>query len=395
VGRVVIEDEIRGGREPVEVHEDHSVGQTIDRLVERAGLPRRSLDKRRLTYDLARPADEDDRRPFGLDQRIGDLRLVDGEVLVLSSPDASPVWAEINGLVGQVEDELRVQAGAWRDEITDEVRADISGRLTHLRGELDREARGRLQGLTSRLPWRRRLRARRLMRQVAATGAVPDDVAGVQVGLSQLTAAVSQAWRVTPFVIGGVVAGAGAVAVEAIDEDATSEEIAQELADDLGDDLADDVSDRLAAEIAARLGLPTADEVEEIVRAQVDLESRLTAERVEQIIDDAVASRGAGADLVEIIRREVPGAEQDGVASTALGGVTRSSPVRALDPGETLWSVALDVRGDPGAIGCDAGPPAETVGAYVRRIWAANAGVLGGDPDRIDPVAEIRVPCPE
>ncbi len=382
---IVVEDEIRSASETVQVHERHTVGVTIRRLVELFDLPWRTVDKRPLTYRLARPGPDDDPDHFTDDQEIAALDLLPGETVVLSSPDASVVWAEINGLLGQVEDELRLQATEWRDEVTGEVRADVSRRLAGIRGEIERVARQRLLGDGARPPLLRRLRARRLMRQVARTGVAPDGVAGVRVGLSQLTTVASMALRAAPFAAGAALVGASAVAVEAADEDLTAEDVKTVVEETL----------ETTTTTTTGAGAGT-DPLRVAIREELALAltGRLTAEEVERIVTDAVASIRDDEALRGIIRSEVPAAERDEVTALALGGVERTSPTRALAVGESLWAVAVDARGDPEALGCDPGPFTESTGAYVRRIWAANVGVLGGDPDTIDPADALRIPCP-
>ncbi|MEM9562975.1 MAG: hypothetical protein AAGA93_10175 [Actinomycetota bacterium] len=387
---IVVDDEIRGATETVQVNERQTVAVTIRRLVELFDLPWRTLDRRPLTYRLARPGPDDDAvDAFADEDEIVTLDLVPGETLALSSPDASLVLAEINSLLGQVEDELRLQATEWRDEVTGEVRADVSRRLTGIRGEIERMARQRLLGDGTRPPLLHRLRARRLMRQVARTGVAPDGVAGVRVGLSQLTTAASMAFRAAPFAAGAALVGASAVAVEATDDDLTADDVRVVVEETLE-------STTTTTGVGGGGAEPTLDPLRLAIREELALAltGRLTADEVERIVTDAVASIRDDEELRGIIRSEVPAAERDEVTSAALGGVERTSPTRALAIGESLWSVAVEVRADPEAIGCDPGPFTESTGAYVRRIWAANAGTLGGDPDAIDPAEAIRIPCP-
>ncbi len=421
---VVVNDEIRGAREAVQLHDEHSVGVSIRRLIDLFDLPWRSLDKRALNYRLSRPgaeaaddvdaeagdraggaADRVDERYFADDVTIGELALIPGETLVLSSPDASVVWAEVNGLIGQVEDELRLHVTDWRDDVTEEVRADVSRRLTDVRSEIERMARNRLRGEGARPSLRHRLRARRLMSRVARTGIAPDEVAGVRVGLSQLTTAASMAFRAAPFVAGAGLVGASAVAVEVADDDLSKEDVEEVLATTTttggptttgSGDGSTSVTDGGPTTTTDGGTVATGDELRLLLREEltVALAGQLTAEEVERIVNDAVGAVQDEETLRGLIRREVPGAERDEVTSQALGDVERTSPTRPLDSGQTLWAIAVDMQANPVDRGCGPGPFDESIAAYVRRIWAANAGTLGGDPDRIDPAETIRIPCP-
>ena len=392
---VEVDDEVRGVSETVQLHQGHTVAVSLRRLIDLFGLPWRTLDRKPLTYRLARPGPDGEGSHVAEETEVADLQLVEGDRLVLSSPDASAAWAEINALIGQVEDELRLQATDFRDQVTEEVRADVSRRLTGIRAEIERVARSRLLGDGARPSLRSRLRARRLIRRVAGTGISPDEVAGVRVGLSQLTTAASMAFRAAPFVAGAAVVGASAVAVEAVDDDLSADEVEQAIQEAV-DDALDQQADGDGREDEEAID-PVVAGLREAVRAELDLirPDLLTAEQVEDIVADAVASLPENEAFLGVIRREVPGAEADGVTSSALGGLTRETPSRPLAAGETLWSVAIDVRADPASLGCEPGPFAESVAVHVRRIWAANAGTLGGDPDRIDPAAGLRVPCPQ
>lgn len=398
---VEVDDEVRGVSETVQLHRGHTVAASLRRLIDLFGLPWRTVDRKPLTYRLARPGPDGEGSHFAEETEVADLQLVEGDRLVLSSPDASAAWVEINALIGQVEDELRLQATDFRDQVTEEVRADVSRRLTGIRAEIERVARSRLLGDGARPSLRSRLRARRLIRRVAGTGISPDEVAGVRVGLSQLTTAASMAFRAAPFVAGAAVVGASAVAVEAADDDLSADEVEQaihEAVDDALDQQPDGGGeDGGGGEDDEEAIDPVVAGLREAVRAELDLirPDLLTAEQVEDIVAGAVASLPENEAFLGVIRREVPGAEVDGVTSSALGGLTRETPSRPLAAGETLWSVAVDVRADPTSLGCEPGPFAESVAVHVRRIWAANAGTLGGDPDRIDPAAGLRVPCPQ
>ncbi len=395
----------------MQLHEQHTVAVTLRRLIEQFDLPWRTLDKRSLTYRLARPGADGDQQHFDPDQEITELHLIDGETLILSSPDASVVWAEVNGLLGEVEDELRLHATEWRDEVTGEVRADVSRRLTGIRGEIERVARERLRGDGARPPFLKRIQAHRLMRRVARTGIAPDEVAGVRVGLSQLTTAASFAFRAAPFVAGAAVVGASAVAVEAADDDLTEADIeaaVEEALEDVedGTDGTDGESGDDSDGSGGEDGLDGADgadhdavtmaEIEDLLVAELDdrLADVLTEANADRIIRDAVVATLDGEEFRGVIRREVPTAEQDQTTSAALGRLTADSPTVPVVAGDSLWSVAVAAQEDPPA-GCDPGPFEESIAVYVRRIWAANAGDIGGDPDVIDPAEGIRVPCPE
>lgn len=404
---VIVEDEIRGGRESMLLNEEHTVGRCIARLVDVFGLPRRFTNQQSLSYHLGRVQPGPGEPFFEDDDVVAGLDLVDGEHLVLTSLDASAVWAEVNGLIGQVEGVLGLSNLAWRDEITGEIRGDVQRRLAALRVEIDREARATFRDSSSvfrrastGIPLRNRRRARRLMRQVARTGIAPDEVAAVRLGLAQLGTAANHAWRLAPFLIGAAVATAGAATVQLLDDDvdtAAVTELSGTVEDRTGDlassgDVGELTSavERLETAILTSTGGQslTAAEVDELVRAAL----------AEALAEPVELPPGFADDLADsfrsVVRDEVPEAEQDGIASPALGGLTPDTPSRPLAEGETLWSVALDTRADPESLGCAPGPFDESVAAYVRRIWAANAGSLGGDPDAIDPLTELRVPCP-
>jgi len=417
VVEVLVEDEIRAAQETVQLHEQHTVAVTLRRLIERFDLPWRTMKKRPLTYRLARPGPDGDVQYFDPDQELADLHLVDGETLVLSSPEASKVWVEVHGLLGKVEDELQLHVNEVREDVSDAVTADVSRRLTNIRSEIEQVARHRLRGNGSRPPLRRRFEARRLMGQLAKTGISPDEVAGVRVGLSQLTTAASYAFRVAPFVAGAAVVGASAVAVEAADDDLTEADIqaavedALDEADDPGDGPGDDGTDGEGGgdgtdgeggddgddgSDGADHDAVTIATIEELLVTELDgrLSGVLTDENADRIIREAVVSVLDGEEFRGVIRREVPAAERDQTTSSALGRLTPDSPSLPLVSGDTLWSVAVAAQRNPPA-GCPTGPFDESIAVYLRRIWAANAGTLGGDPDVIDPAAGIRVPCPE
>lgn len=414
VVEVVVRDEIRGAEEAVQLHEKHTVAVSLRRLIEQFDLPWRTVDKRPLTYRLARPGPEGDERFFEAEREVAQFDLIDGETLVLSSPDASLVWAEVNGLLGEVEDELRLHATEWRDDVTGEIKADVSRRLTDIRGEIERVARDRLRGDGARPPFLKRLQAHRLMRRVARTGISPDEVAGVRVGLSQLTTAASFAFRAAPFVAGAAVVGASAVAVEATDADLTEADIEAAVeealkdggpigdgADGPGGDGADgesgnDGDDGTDGEDGSDHDAVTIARIEELLVTELDgrLTGVLTDENADRIIREAVVAVLDGDEFRGVIRREVPAAEQDQTTAAALGRLTPTSPTLPVVSGDSLWSVAVAAQRNPPA-GCSDGPFDESIAVYVRRIWAANAGAIGGDPDVIDPADGLRVPCPE
>jgi len=421
VVEVLVEDRIRGAEGTVPLHEQHTVAMTLRRLIEHFDLPWRTLKKRPLTYRLARPGPDGDMQFFDPDQEMAELHLIDGETLVLSSPEASSVWAEINGLLGKVENELQLHVDKAREDVSEAVTADVSRRLTNIRSEIEQMARQRLRANGSRPPLHKRLRARKLMGRLAQTGISQDEVAGVRVGLSQLTTAASYAFRAAPFVAGAAVVGASAVAVEAADDDLTEADLqaaVEEALDEVtdtgggtggggGDDGTDgeggDDGDDGEGGDDGGDGLDGADHdavtiarIEELLVAELDgrLSGVLTEDNADLIIREAVESVLGGEEFLGVIRREVPAAEQDQTSSSALGRLTPDSPSQPLVSGDTLWSVAVAAQRNPPA-GCADGPFDESIAVYVRRIWAANAGTLGGDPDAIDPADGIRVPCPE
>lgn len=391
---VVVKDRIRGVSDRYTVHNSDSVDRTISRLIHHFGLPRQDFKRQTLTYWLGRPGPEDDPENFPGHRPVGEVGLRDNDTLWLSSPDAGAVWTEISRLVDEVNDELRLQVTTWSDEATAEVRSEVSTGLTAIRSEIDQEVRERLEGAAAKVPFWRRLRARWKMRRLAKTGALSEEVAGVRIGLSQLSTAASYAVKATPFVVGATMVATGAGAVAAADDDSG--------ADDTGGrpPVGTEVLVMTEADLEALLEA-NADRIIDAQISDADIEAAVRAAIEDQESDvdvtfdvDAFAAAVA-AQLPELIRREVPGAEQDGVTSASLGDVSRSSPIRSVELNDTLWAIAVDAQANPDRLGCDPGPFEESVAVYVRRIWAANAGSFGGDPDQIDPIDEIRVPCPE
>lgn len=405
--QIVIEDQIRGEQVAVDMLDHDTVRAAITRLVDDFGLPKQSFKKQLLTYHLARADGDGSGRPFDIDDPVATLDLTDSERLVLSSPDASPVWAEITQLIGDVENELEVQATTLVDTVTTEIRTDVSERLTAIRQEIEKEARGRLRGFGSGLPFLRRFRARRLMSRLARTGATPNAVADVRVGLSQLTTAVSHVWRITPFVVGATVAAGAATAVEIADDDVNAKDIVNELTTaepgeksplELAVDSAingdNGTGDTQGEGVEGDDGLLlTKGDVDDAVAGaiRVALQEADVNDLPELFVTDL--AKEIGEQLTERIQAEVPTAERDSIATAALGGVTRSSPTRDLEPNQTLWDLASDMQGNPDPT-CGDGPFEEPLTVYVRRIWAANVGTLGFDPNSVDPADDLKVPCP-
>ncbi|MEL6984855.1 MAG: hypothetical protein AAFO29_20670 [Actinomycetota bacterium] len=210
---------------------------------------------------------------------------------------------------------------------------------------------------------------------------------------------------------GAAVVGASAVAVEAADDDLTEADIeaaVEEALEDVedGTDGTDGESGDDSDGSEGEDGLDGADgadhdavtmaEIEDLLVAELDdrLADVLTETSADRIIRDAVVATLDGEEFRGVIRREVPTAEQDQTTSAALGRLTADSPTVPVVAGDSLWSVAVAAQENPPA-GCAPGPFEESIAVYVRRIWAANAGDIGGDPDVIDPAEGIRVPCPE
>ncbi len=215
-----IDDRVRARRLTRALDAEQTAGDLVHQLIAEERLPTHTFRRKTLTYALL--SDDGALDPA---TTLAEAGITAGATIGLECPDAAPVWARVQQLLGRVENELDVEArrhgerirthvrdaidetidelaapitrpiGAARQLADDTVRSatrrvtdDVTGRLDAIKARVLDEIGDRLRGARSTIDLRTRVRVRRDLRKLAGTGVLENNGEQVRRALRALAA---------------------------------------------------------------------------------------------------------------------------------------------------------------------------------------------------------------
>ncbi len=400
MARVKVRDEI--GRSDVELDiDDHiTAREAVDELLSHLGLPRYATTGAPLPYSLA----VDGRVLPDPNLSLAEAGMADGTTLTLLSPEARETWSRIQSLIaglrGEVAAGVRTEVRTAGDRIRTTAVEEARGFVRSITGEIEAEVVRRVRGAGKQISLWTRHRIRRVAKQLARTGAMPDEFTALSFATGQLSR-VAQAAMVAP--VAAVALAATAMATVAAAEAREARGIAERAVMDAS------VAGELAG--AAREAARAAD-----ARAEAASASAATAQATAEIHrDDRTDPHEV--QVLETVGNHVEDGLSEGDAAGWVGSLLDAAEQRIdshlstdyessgveieLRGGESLWNIAetaLHGAVNGAILDCERLPAqqisARDIASYVADLWVANAGIVGSDAGALETGTTLQMVCP-